>query len=250
MINDKLKAWGRRSYSEEGQFIYIDSAVGALEVKFLPQGRTVELFAGEQARVEEGFTGVEIINLHGAENPVQARCGYGSFTKRPDVAEVQVTAIKQAVEVSSIAAPVAVSSIQQPVTVGGIANPVGVSSIAAPVAVSGIQQPVTVGSITNPVTVSAIADPVTVAGITNPVTVNQPAAAGVAGQVLTIAAGSAVLAANPARRSVLVRAVGAQEVRIGAVVLSSAREIELPVKGAVTFSGTDGATVACIEILD
>ncbi|WP_062270217.1 hypothetical protein [Endozoicomonas arenosclerae] len=258
MTQGTLRVRGKRRYPAEGTGIYIDQADGPVQLTFIPGNRTVTLQEREQFNTDAPFTEIMVENMSAGENRFRLRSFYGSLTPSDDGATVAVSGIGQPVDVQKIIESIVIETINQVVTVKAEGDGLEVQYIDetvtiqedSPLQVQSIGEVVTVKPEAQGLPVKAIAEPVTVERVAQVVTTYQMPAAGVVGTELVIASGTATLAANPARRLALVRQVGAVEAKIGGVVLPQNRELELPISGAIAFSGTDGAKIAVIEILN
>ncbi len=155
-----------------GEWIFIQSAVGDIDVTFVGDSISRTITIGQGEMIEMPYTGLQF-QARGGDQEIEFRIGWGKYT--PNITAVTSTlieSIKDPVQVSSINSAVAVSGITNEVAVSGITNEVAVSGITNEVAVSGIANEVAVSGITNEVAVSGITNEVAVSGITNEVAVS------------------------------------------------------------------------------
>lgn len=112
------------SKSAQGKFVMVEAATGdVVVVVTFAGGRqdAVKLRARDQARFEEEFNAIRVMDISGAANTVEIETGFAQLIPRQDGGPVQITG--QAVPLDVSAAPVTVEFAAPPaVTINGGVN--------------------------------------------------------------------------------------------------------------------------------
>lgn len=152
------------SYPVSGDYLFISSAVGNVEVTWQTENGPVTGQMGQGETIQMRYTSLSFSGLGNAQE-IDIRAGYGQYT--PPLSAITSTVIDQirnSVRISSIESAVGVEKINQPVSVSQIDTAVAVSGINTPVAVSKINAAVAVSGIESPLLVSGIESTVDVTG--------------------------------------------------------------------------------------
>ena len=152
------------SYPVSGDYLFISSAVGNVEVTWQTEDGPVTGQMGQGETIQMRYTSLSFSGLGNAQE-IDIRADYGQYT--PPLSAITSTVIDQirnSVRISSIESAVNVEKINQPVSVSKIDTAVAVSGINTAVAVSQIDKAVAVSGIESSVLVSGIESVVSVEG--------------------------------------------------------------------------------------